>query len=73
MGFEITLRDRSTEIVVEANAFAHEKAMTTFYRTANARATIDCWATPMASIRTDEILMIRRREEAVPMQSLRSA
>jgi len=65
MGYEITLRDRTTEFIAEADAFAHEKAMTTFYRTANARSTIDCWATPLASVRTDEILMIRRADIAV--------
>jgi len=64
MGYEITLRDRTTLAVGEADAFAHEKAMTTFYRTANARQTIDCWAVPLASIRTDEILMVRRVEAA---------
>ena len=62
MGYEITLRDRTTLAVGEADAFAHEKSMTTFYRTANARQTIDCWAVPLASIRTDEILMVRRVE-----------
>lgn len=62
MGYEITLRDRTTLAVEEADAFAHERSMTTFYRTANARRTIDCWAVPLASIRTDEILMVRRVE-----------
>ena len=33
--------------------------MTTFYRTGNARRSIDCWSVPVASVRTDEILMIR--------------
>lgn len=65
MGYEITLRDRTTETVADADAYAHEKSMTTFYRTANARQSVDCWATPLASVRTDEILMIRRLEAAV--------
>ena len=60
MGYEITLRDHTTEFVGDADAFAHERVMTTFYRTANSRQTIDCWAMPLASVRTDEILMIRR-------------
>ena len=59
MGFEITLRDRTVELVVEADTYAHEKAMTTFYRTCNARRTVDCWSVPLASVRTDEILMIK--------------
>lgn len=66
MGFEITLRDKSTEFIEEADAFAHDKSMTTFYRTANSRQTIDCWAISLASVRTDEILMIRRTAAADP-------
>ena len=65
MGYEITLRDRSIELVNDADAFAHEKSMTTFYRTANSRQTIDCWSVPLASVRTDEILMIRQVELAL--------
>jgi hypothetical protein len=61
-GFEITLRDRSVELVADADTFVHEKSMTTFYRTNNARRTIDCWSVPLASVRTDEILMIKAAE-----------
>jgi hypothetical protein len=59
-GYSVTMRDRTTERVDGADAFCHEKVMTTFYRTANLRRTVDCWSTPVASFRTDEILMIRR-------------
>lgn len=59
-GYTVTMRDRTVEHVEGADAFCHEKVMTTFYRTANHRRTVDCWATPLASFRTDEILMIRR-------------
>ncbi|MEZ5322290.1 MAG: hypothetical protein R2698_09495 [Microthrixaceae bacterium] len=62
MGYEITLRDRTTELVADADTYAHDKSMTTFYRTANARRTVDCWATPLASVRTEEILLIRLHE-----------
>ncbi|MFN8051309.1 MAG: hypothetical protein U0Q22_07740 [Acidimicrobiales bacterium] len=62
MPFQITLRDRSVEIIDEADTFAHDKTMTTFYRTGNARRAIDCWSVPVASVRTDEILMIREVE-----------
>ena len=62
MGFEITLRDRTVEFVGDADTFAHEKVMTTFYRTENSRRAVDCWSMPLASFRTDEILMIRRTE-----------
>ena len=65
MAFEITLRDHTTEYVGEADTYAHEKAMTTFYRTANERRAIDCWAVPVASVRADAILMIREAAEGV--------
>ena len=61
MGFDITLRDHSSEFVEGADAFVHDKAMTTFYRTDNDRHAVDCWSVATAAIRTDEILMIRRR------------
>ena len=64
MAFQITLRDRSVEIVDEADTFAHDKSMTTFYRTGNARRSIDCWSVPVASVRTDEILLIREVADA---------
>jgi len=59
-GYRVTLRDRTTETVFGSDAFCHERVMTTFYRTANTRGAVDCWATPLASFRTDEILMVRR-------------
>lgn len=62
MTYAVTLRDRTVETVEGADAFAHEKLMTTFYRTSNSRRAIDCWATPLASFRTDEILMVRTCE-----------
>ena len=64
MGYEITLRDRSIELVEGANAFAHDKSMTTFYLTGNARNTVDCWSSALACIRTEEILMIRQLHSA---------
>ncbi len=60
--FLVTLRDHSVETVAGADAYAHERVMTTFYRTGNARGAVDCWSSALASFRTDEILMIRRVE-----------
>lgn len=65
-GYTVTMRDRTTERIEDADAFCHEKVMTTFYRTANLRRTVDCWSTPLASFRTDEILMIRRLTDDRP-------
>lgn len=69
MGYEITLRDRTRLLVDEADAFSHERTMTTFYRTANTRHSVDCWAVPLASVRTDEILVIASRELCVTSSS----
>ncbi len=65
MGFSVTFLDHTTETIPAADAYQHDKQMTTFYRTANARGAVDCWATPLASIRTSEILMIRMTETPV--------
>ena len=62
--YVVTLRDRSVETVAGADAYSHERVMTTFYRTANARHAVDCWSDALASFRTDEILMIRRVESS---------
>lgn len=58
--FEITLRDGTTESVVGADAYQPDSRLTTFYRTANCRGTVDGWATRIASYRTDDIRVIRR-------------
>ena len=59
--FDITLRDGAVEQVVGADAYQQEQSMTTFFRT-DGRHAVDCWAVRMASFRTDQILVIRRRE-----------
>ena len=61
--FEITLKDRTVEVIDGADAYQQEGQMTTFFRTADGRA-IDSWSTRVASIRTTEVLMIRREELA---------
>jgi hypothetical protein len=66
MTYTVTLRDRTLELVDGADAFSHERLMTTFFRTNNDRGAVDCWSVPLASFRTDEILMIRRDEPQVP-------
>ena len=68
--YEVTMRDRSVERVREADAYQQEGQMTTFFRTADGRA-VDSWSTRVASIRTTEVLMIRR--EDVPSLSLASS
>jgi hypothetical protein len=59
--FDITLKDGTTETIVGADAYAQEGQMTTFFATDQDRGVIDAWSTRIASIRTAEIRMIRRR------------
>ena len=60
--FEVTLRDDTTEQVADADAYAQEGPMTTFFRTDPERQVIDAWATRVASIRTADIRVVRRRD-----------
>ncbi|MCP3853776.1 MAG: hypothetical protein GY745_23480 [Actinomycetia bacterium] len=60
--FEITLVDRSTELIGGADAYQQEGQLTTFFRTGSSRDVVDSWSTRIASYRTSEILAIRRLE-----------
>ncbi len=66
--FEVTLRDRTAESIVGADAYQQEGPMTTFFRRGDGRDVIDSWSTRVASFRTADLLVVRRFEEAaVPM------
>ena len=60
--FEVTLRDRTRELIEGADAYRQEGQMTTFFRHADGREVVDCWSTRIASFRTSEVLIIRRLE-----------
>lgn len=60
--FEVTLRDRTVEPIVGADAYQQEGPMTTFFRT-DGGTRVDSWSTRVASIRTSEVLLIRRTDE----------
>lgn len=68
----MTLRDRTVEVVDGADAYQQEGSMTTFFRRGEGREVVDCWSTRVASFRTSEILIVRRRE-ATALAHLRSA
>lgn len=62
--YDVTLRDESIE-PIDADAYEHEGPMTTFFELGPGREVVDCWSRRVASIRTAEIVMIRRvREDA---------
>lgn len=74
--FQVTLRDRTVESVEGADAYQQEGPMTTFFRT-DGRGTVDSWSTRVASVRTADVLLIRRAEQeavlAGDVATLRSA
>jgi hypothetical protein len=73
--YEVTLRDRTVECVEGADAYQQEGPMTTFFRT-EGRGTVDSWSTRVASVRTVDVLLIRRREAVAAadgLATLRSA
>ena len=60
--YVVTLKDRTTEEVAGADAYQQEGQMTTFFRTEGMRDVVDSWSTRLFSVKTAEILMIRRVE-----------
>ena len=70
--FEVTLRDPGpsgpasgeprVETVHGADAYQQEGPMTTFFRRAHGRDVIDSWSTRVASFRTADLLIVRRRD-----------
>lgn len=62
--FEVTLKDRSVELVADAHAYQQEGQMTTFFHNDEERHVVDSWSSRIFSVRTSEILMIRQLESA---------
>lgn len=58
-GYVITLADGSIEQVDGADAYSQEGPLTTFFDTAG-RDVVDAWASRVMSLRTTEIMMVRR-------------
>jgi hypothetical protein len=63
--FEVLLTDGTTESIQGADTYGQEGPLTTFFRTDDDRRVIDCWAQRLESIRTTDILRIRRTPESV--------
>jgi len=58
------MQDRTLERVTVADAYQQEGPMTTFFRTAGQRRTVDSWSVRVASFRTADILIVRRVEDS---------
>lgn len=61
--YRITMTDRTTEQIDDADAYQQEGQMTTFFRTASRRNVVDTWSTRVASFRTSEVVVIRRVDD----------
>jgi hypothetical protein len=62
--FEVTLLDRSVDVIEGADAYQQEVPLTTFFRCGDGREAIDSWSVRIASLRTADIIAIHRRERA---------
>ncbi|HEV7760295.1 MAG TPA: hypothetical protein VGO78_14940 [Acidimicrobiales bacterium] len=60
--FEVNLRDRTVDVIEDADAYQQEGPMTTFFRCGEGREAIDSWSVRIASLRTADIVAIHRRE-----------
>jgi hypothetical protein len=69
--FEVTMSDCSTDKIEGANAYQQEGPMTTFFRCGEGREVIDSWSTRVASLRTNDIVSIHRRERSMSARSSR--
>ncbi|HEC09169.1 MAG TPA: hypothetical protein ENI86_06315 [Acidimicrobiales bacterium] len=67
--YEVTLGDRTTYLVEDADSYNQEGPLTTFYETGG-RGVIDSWAQRVMSLRTSEILMVRRVDGLRPPEGL---
>lgn len=70
--YQLTLKDRTTEVVDGADAYQQEGQMTTFFRTGSGRHVVDTWSTRVASFRTSELVAVRRIEVSLddPLDSV---
>jgi hypothetical protein len=59
VGFEVVLKDRTVERILGADAYQQEGPMTTFFERGG-RQVVDCWSNRVASLRTQDILIIRK-------------
>jgi hypothetical protein len=59
--FEVKLRDGTTEVIDGADAYRPDGQLTSFFSLGEGRSTIDAWSVRVASIRTTEVVAVRRR------------
>jgi hypothetical protein len=70
--YAVTLKDRTVEVIDDADAYQQEGPMTTFFALAPDRQVVDCWSTRLASFRSSEVMIIRRHDQGTyaPSQAM---
>ncbi|HEV2069702.1 MAG TPA: hypothetical protein VGR26_07915 [Acidimicrobiales bacterium] len=63
MGYEVTIGDGGSELVVGADTYQLEGPLTTFFSTDSGRRVVDCWSVRLASFRTADVVRIRRVDD----------
>lgn len=61
--FEIRLRDGTVEVIEGADAYQPDGQFTTFFAFEEGRSVVDSWSVRVASIRSAEIVAVRRRDQ----------
>ncbi|MGI8983609.1 MAG: hypothetical protein ACR2HM_03610 [Acidimicrobiales bacterium] len=69
--FEVKLKDGTVEIIEGADAYQPDGQFTTFFALEEGRTVVDCWSMRMASIRSAEIVAVRRRADPTEAVRLR--
>jgi hypothetical protein len=69
--YDVVLADGAVERIEGADTYEQEGPLTTFFETADDRRVIDCWSVRLTSLRTADIVRIRRR--VAPVSELRAA
>ncbi|MGI9118959.1 MAG: hypothetical protein ACR2G7_02325 [Acidimicrobiales bacterium] len=60
VGYEVTINDGASEVVVGADTYQLEGPLTTFFSTDAGRRVVDCWSVRLASFRTADVVRIRK-------------
>jgi hypothetical protein len=68
--YEVVLKDGAVETILGADTYEQEGPLTTFFELAADRHVVDCWSVRLASIRTSEIVRVRRLRDGVVLAAL---
>jgi hypothetical protein len=70
MAFELVTTDGSVEHIGEADSYALEGPLTTFFVSGGSSGRLSSWSLRVASFRTDHIVSVRRVDDAVNLRAV---